>query len=71
MYEQLKTEVRVKSMSAIQAFYSTIDKFYDKAVTDKLYSNDSANVVFRSVKELNFEVFGCSFEGLSVSLSRG
>ena len=58
LYEQLKTDVRIKSMGIIQNFQGCINKYYSKEAIDKLYEDG----VFKSIKDINFEVFGCSID---------
>ena len=58
LYEQMKTDVRIKSMGVIQNFQGCINKYYSKDAIDKLYEDG----VFKSIKDINFEVFGCSID---------
>ena len=60
LYEQLKTDVRVKAMSIIMNFYSTINKYYDQAVI-----NSIPDFQFKSIRDLNYEVFGCAIDNTS------
>ena len=45
-------------MSIVQNFQTLIMKYYSKSAVDKLYED----CVFKSIKDINFEVFGCSFD---------
>jgi hypothetical protein len=58
LYEQMKTDVRIKSMGVIQNFQACINKYYTKEAIDKLYEDG----VFKSIKDINFEVFGSSID---------
>ena len=58
LYEQMKTDVRIKSMGVIQNIQACINKYYSKEAIDKLYDDG----VFKSIKDINFEVFGCSID---------
>ena len=59
LYEQLKTDVRVKSMSILMNFYSVINKFYDQTLLEQV---DESFLGFKSIKDLNYEVFGCAID---------
>lgn len=59
LYEQLKADVRVKSMGIIMNFYSVINKFYDQKLLEKVDEDFNG---FKSIKDLNYEVFGCAID---------
>ncbi|CDW76946.1 UNKNOWN [Stylonychia lemnae] len=50
IYEQMKSDVRLKSLNHIQKFYTVISKHYDKGRYEQLRLKD--------LKELNLEIFG-------------
>ncbi len=50
VYEQLKSDVRVKSLTYVQKFYSVAAKYYDKGRYEQLR--------LKTLKELNEELFG-------------
>ena len=50
MYEQMKSDVRLKSLNYIQKFYTVAAKHYDKGRYEQLR--------LKTLKELNEELFG-------------
>ncbi len=40
-------------------FYSNINKFYDQSLLDQVNDTFSG---FKSIKDLNYEVFGCAID---------
>ena len=46
-------------MSILMNFYSVINKFYDQKLLEQV---DDTFCGFKSIKDLNYEVFGCAID---------
>lgn len=61
LYESLKTDVRIKAMNAITSFQSGVASGFGREAVDRMYEEG----VFKGVRELNMEVFGCGVDVLN------